>query len=95
MENNLLPIGLGILGLLGGGLGVATFNWLTGKNRNRVDLTGIQDGQTKQWRDDALKMSEKILLKDIELGEERQKRQALHDELHDCLEHKSRCQCPE
>lgn len=92
---NLLPIGLGILGLLGGGLGVATFQWLTGKRRSRVDLIGVQDQQTTQWRDDALKMSETILAKDIELGLEREKRENLHIELRDCLEHKRRCQCPE
>lgn len=100
MEVYVVPITIGILGVLGGGLGVAAFNWLTGRRKMHLEVTGLQDEQTIAWRDNALKLSEALLLKDkdllhisMDLHNKTVAVDHLIEKLNECLEHKSKCNC--
>lgn len=62
--------------------------WIRGIGKDRIDLTGIKDDQTVKWRNDALDMSEKILL-------ERSRHSETINKLRECRKRMKGCKCEE
>lgn len=53
-----------VLAFLGGGVVLAIVNGILNRRRSTVETAGIQDDQTRIWRDNALHLSDEIIEKD-------------------------------
>ena len=83
------------LGLCGGGIGVAAFKWLTGRRRQNVEISGIKDDQTAEWRDSALALSKEILALRREMHEISTRMEDAEHALAACLKRIDDCDCHE
>jgi len=89
-----------LLGFLGGGLGVAVFQWWANRGKTNTELGGLKDDQTTKWRDNALQLSNDILTKDKEIQVAlrlvhrlEMEKGDLQEKLNDCIEKMDDCDC--
>lgn len=79
------------LGLCGGGIGVAVVKWLTGRRKTNVEISGLKDNQTAEWRDSALALSKEILALRREMHEISTRMEDAEHDLNEAKEALSRC----
>lgn len=89
-----------LLSFLGGSVALAVVNSVLNRGRSKVELGGIKDDQTTEWRDNALHLSEQLIDKDKEVmaalraaSNAEIARDALSLKLDNCLERTEKCTC--
>lgn len=97
MDNTIVAA---VLTFLGTGTGAAIIGYFINRRKSGVEVSGLKDDQTVEWRDNALHLSEDIVKKDVEImaalrdaNKHAMEKEQLQNKLNACLHKLENCDC--
>ena len=90
MDNSTLAV---VLTFLGTTTGAAVVGYFINRRKAGVEVSGLKDDQTIEWRDNALHLSDEIIVKNQEVMAAQKAAHQLELKLNTCLEHQEKCTC--